>query len=144
MKKKIIIGSLLAVILMLLVPSIPAMEYQNVEYANEEYYINYIREMDEIKFKDLILNQKNNDDEILELLKERIKIPLFLRIIYKIIKIILKLLLLPFKIIFLPIKIILLPFKIICNIIRLPFKIIRCIINIILPGKQFYRIKIRC
>ena len=132
MKTKLIVGSLLAVFLMMMAPSIPAMEYQTMEKANEEYYVDYIQKMDEEEFKDFILNLDISDKELLEIIKDKIKNPTCCKILCRLIKILIKLLLLP-------IKLMLLPFKIICKIIRLPFKIIRCIIQIILPGKHHHK-----
>ena len=43
MKKKILFGSLLAVILMLMIPNVSAVEYQTVVDANESYFIQEIQ-----------------------------------------------------------------------------------------------------
>ena len=127
MKNKLIIGSILAVFLMVMVPSIPALEYNTVVKANEKYYINEIKHMDSEEFRDFILNLDISDEDLLNILHNKFKKPFFCKIIHKIFKFIIKLILLP-------IRIMLLPLTIICKIICFPFKLMCCLIKIILPG----------
>jgi len=70
MRKKIIFGSLFAVFLMLMIPSISAIEYTNVEEANELRIIEKLQKIDIIDLKDGI---KDVDiDGIVEQLKEKL------------------------------------------------------------------------
>jgi len=70
MRKKIIFGSLLAIFLMLMIPSISAIEYNTVIDANESYIIEKIQKMDISESKGIIKDIDINN--ILKQMKEKL------------------------------------------------------------------------
>ena len=70
MRKKIIFGSLLAVFLMLMIPSISAIEYNTVLDVNESYIIEKIQKMDISELKGKI--QDIDIFNILRQMKEKL------------------------------------------------------------------------
>lgn len=69
MKRKIIFGSLLSVFLMLMIPSVPAVEYNNVLEASESRLLAEIKNMDIRELKERIqdLNTKQLKEKILNI-----------------------------------------------------------------------------
>ncbi len=104
MKKKLIIGSIIAVFLLVMFPSISALEYKEVEKAQEELLIKLLEE--------------NNLD------------PKQQGIIKKLWRLILRLIL---KIIILPLKIVKIFLRLLIKIFRLPFKIFWSILDLFTP-----------
>ena len=69
MKRKIIFGSLLSVFLMLMIPAVPAVEYNNVLEASESRLLAEIKNMDIRELKERIqdLNTKQLKEKILNI-----------------------------------------------------------------------------
>ncbi len=144
MKKKIIFGSLLAVFLMMMLPAVPAVEYNTAIEVNEAYLLEEIQNMSIDELKEKILNMNVEDEELKELQKQLNDdtaspqcIRLALRLICMLLHIFVKILLLPLKIMVILLKILFLPLKIICGILSTPFKIIGLFLHIILPGTHY-------
>ena len=168
MKIKIILSALLAVILLLTLPLIPAVQYNTITQEQKENIYDsiqsYIREKLQQSIK---INNKNHDQTALSsgslenpncliqpfklILRILTKILLFplrlaLRIIVKLAFLPLKIVLLPLKILFLPVTLLLLPFKLliktvifILKIITLPARIIANIVSLLTPLRDAYR-----
>jgi len=161
MKKKILFGSLLAVVLMMLVPSIPAVEYTSAVQAHETYVVEQLQTIEEtplIKLAHVLdkegalqhfLDEQSAHPQcvswilslILTILLNILFIPLGLtvsiivRLLFLPLNLLLlplKLILLPLKILMIPIKLMLIPVKLVMRILFLPFKILD-FINTILP-----------
>ena len=141
MKKSILVGSMVTLFLMLTMPTLSAVEYKAVEKANEEYYIEYLQNMDIEDLKEKVLNT-DISEEILSLLDQEIAQSGFVkrgfRLICMLLRFVIKIMLLPIKILLIPIKLMLLPFKILCKIFCFPLKIIFCILDILLPGHHHW------
>ncbi len=75
MKKKVIFGSLLAVFLMMMLPSVPAVEYNTAVEANESRILDELRniDLDELKVKIQSIDIKSLKEE----LKDDPAVPLF-------------------------------------------------------------------
>ena len=161
MKKKILFGSLLAVCLMMLVPSIPAVEYTSAVQAHKTYVLEQLQIIGETPLARLaptldeegalqhFLDEQSAHPQcvscilslILTILLNIIFIPLGLTVSiivrllflpFNLLLLPLKLILLPLKILMLPIKLMLIPVKIVMRILLLPFKILD-FLNTILP-----------
>jgi hypothetical protein len=141
MRKSILVGSIVALFLMLMMPTLSAVEYNAVEKANEEYYIEYIQNMDIEELKEKVLNT-DISEEILGLLDKETAQSSFVkhgfRLICKFLRFVIKIMLLPIKILLLPLKLLMLPFKMLCKIFFFPLKIISCILNIFIPGHHHW------
>jgi len=145
MKKKIIFGSLLAVFLMMMLPAVPAVEYNTAIEVNESRLFEEIQNMNIDELKEKILNMNVEDEELKEFQKQLNDdsaspqcIRLALRLICMLLHIFVKILLLPLKIMLILLKILFLPLKIICGILSIPFKIIGLFLHIILPGTHHH------
>ena len=141
MKKSILVGSMVTLFLMLTMPTLSAVEYKAVEKANEEYYIEYLQNMDIEDLKEKVLNT-DISEEILLLLDQEIAQSGFVkrgfRLICMLLRFVIKIMLLPIKILLIPIKLMMLPFKMLCKIFCFPFKIICCILDILIPGHHHW------
>ena len=104
MKKKIIFGSLLTIFIMLMLPSLLAVEYNSAIKVNESRLFEEIKNMSIDELKGKILNMDVEDEELKEfqkLLNDDSASPqcirLSLRLIHIILHIFVKMLLLPLK-----------------------------------------------
>ncbi len=138
MKKKIIFGSLLAVFLMMMLPAVPAVEYNTAIEVNESHLFEEIQSMNIDELKEKILNLNVEDEELKEFqkqLNDDTASPQRIRLVLRLIRVILHIFV---KILLLPLKIMLIPLKIICGILSIPFKIIGLFLHIILPGTHHH------
>jgi hypothetical protein len=145
MRKKMIFVSLLAVFLMMMLPAVPAVEYNTAIEVNESRLFEEIQNMNIDELKEKILNMNVEDAELKEFQKQLNddtaspqRIRLVLRLIRIILHIFVKILLLPLKIMLIPLKILVLPLKIICGILSIPFRIIGRFLHIIIPGTHHH------
>lgn len=160
MKIKIILSALLAVILLLLLPLIPAVQYDTITQEQKEHIYDSVQSYIREKLQQSIILTKNNQDQttlssnnlenptrliqplklILHILIKTLMLPIkvALRIIIKLIFLPLKIMLLPLKILFLPVTLFLLPFKLLIKtvifllkIITLPARILANIVSLL-------------
>ena len=66
MRKKMIFVSLLAVFLMMMLPSVPAVEYNTAIEVNEAHLLEEIQNMSIDELKEKILNMNVEDEELKE------------------------------------------------------------------------------
>jgi len=145
MKKKLIFGSLLAVFLLAMLPSVAAVEFNAAVEANESRILDEFQNMNIDELKEKILKMNVEEEQLKELqkqLKDDTASPQCMRLALKLmcmlIHIFVKILLLPLKIMLIPLKILFMPLKIICGILRIPFKIIGLFLHIILPDTHHH------
>jgi len=168
MKIKIIISALLAVILLLTLPLVPAIQYDTITQEKKEHIYDSIQSYIKEKLQQSIIINKNKQDQttlssnnleqptrliqplklILHILIKTLMLPIkiALRIIVKLAFLPLKIVLIPLKILFLPVTLFLLPFKLliktvifILKIITLPARIIAHIVSILTPLGDTYQ-----
>lgn len=168
MKIKIVLSTLLAIILLLALPVISAIEYDTITQEQKKQAYNSIQRYIRNKLQQSIKINKNNQDQtalsidtlenptrliqplklILRILIKTLLLPLrvALRVVVKLVFLPLKIVLLPLKILFLPVTLILLPFKFliktvifIIKIITLPARIIANIVSLLTPSRETYR-----
>ena len=138
MRKKMIFVSLLAVFLMMMLPAVPAVEYNTAIEVNEARLLEEIQNMSIDELKEKILNMNVEDEELKELqkqLNDDTASPQCIRLVLRLIHMLLHIFV---KILLLPLKIMLIPLKIICGILSIPFKIIGLFLQIILPGTHHH------
>jgi len=145
MKKKLIFVSLLAVFLLSILPSVPAVEFSAAVEANESRILDELQKMNIDELKEKILNMNVEEEQLKEFQKQINDdtagsqcMRLTLKLICKLIRIFVKILLLPLKILLITLKILFLPLKIICGILSIPFKIIGLFLHIIIPGTHHH------
>ena len=138
MKKKIIIGSMLAVFLMLMLPAVSAVEYKTVEEANEEYVEELVGNLKDIPA--VLSSSGILLDILIKIVKFVINlilkvIDLVINLIGFIISSIVSVIKLIVKGIGLVMKVVVGIIKLIINIVLLPFKIICKILKWIIDRK---------
>mgnify|MGYP001122713378 CR=1 FL=1 len=168
MKIKIILSTLLAIILLLTLPLISAVQYDTITQEQKKHAYDSIQSYIREKLQQSIKINKNNQDQtalssdnlenptrliqplklILRILIKTLLLPLrvALRIIVKLVFLPLKIVLLPLKILFLPVTLLLLPVKLliktflfILKIITLPAKLLANIVSILIPSRDICR-----
>ena len=162
MKIKIILSALLAVILLLTLPLVPAIQYDTITQEQKKHIYDSLQSYIREKIQQSITIKNNNHDQtalfgdnlekstrliqpfklILRILIKILLLPLrlALKIIVKLAFLPLKIVLLPLKILFLPVTLFLVPFKLliktvifILKIITLPARIIAHIVSLLTP-----------
>jgi hypothetical protein len=128
MKIKILVGTALTIFLMMMVPAIPAIEYDTATEVEEKIFLEEIQNIDYDELKEMILNADIDYKELQQIFNENGGKPTFILLPLKwlayillkvmmlplelVLKILVKILVLPIKLLLIPLKMILLPFRI--------------------------------
>ena len=166
MKIKIMLSALLAIILLLTLPLISAVQYDTITQEQKKHAYDNIQNYIKEKLQQSIKINKNNQHQtlssdnlenpicliqplklILHILIKTLMFPIkvALRIIVKLVFLPLKIVLLPLKILFLPVTFFLLPFKLliktvifILKIITLPARILANIVSLLTSSRYTF------
>ena len=128
MKIKILFGTALAIFLMMMLPSIPAVAYDTAVNAQEKAFLEEIQAIDYNELKEMILNADIDYEALQKIFNENEGKPTFILLPLKwlayillkvmmlplelVIKILVKILVLPIKLLSIPLRIMLLPVRI--------------------------------